>query len=100
MTLEQTTRRILAAADMQDLQALQAAGEMRQEALDALHSTARSTASCNDVAASIAAGEKAQQALRIVKHRLRNESRRLSHIEDGFMRALLPTEKHQVDCKG
>jgi hypothetical protein len=100
MTLEQTTRHILAAADAQDLAALQSASEMRESALAELHSMRPTPELCQDVTASIAAGETAKRTLRVIKQRLRNESRRLTHIEDGFMRALLPPEKHQVDCKG
>jgi hypothetical protein len=100
MTLEQTTCRILAAAEAQDLAALQSASEMRQEALDELYSMPRSTALCDVLTASIAAGEKAKQALRVVKQRIRNESRRLAHIEDEFVRALRPVGRHQIDCAG
>jgi hypothetical protein len=100
MTLEQTTRRILAAAEAQDLAALQSACEMRESALAELHSMRPTPWLCQDVTGSIAAGERAKQALRVVKQRIRNESRRLAHIEDEFVRALQPVGKHQIDCNG
>lgn len=100
MTLEQTTKRILAAAAMQDLAALEAAGKEREAAIAALGSMESMAALRNAVAASIAAGEEAKKVIRVIKHRLFSESRRLTNIERGFVRVLHPSARHQVDCKG
>ncbi len=100
MTLEQTTQRILAAASAQDLAALEAASKLRQSAIAAISSAPPTPLLRNAVAASIAAGEEAKRAIRVIKQRIRNESRRLSNIETGFVRALRPLAAHQIDCKG
>jgi hypothetical protein len=100
MTLEQTTRRILAAAEAQDLAALQAASKQRERAIAMLGSTPPTPELRDAMAASIAAGEEAQRAIRAIKQRMRRESRRLANIEDGFLRALLPATNHRIDCKG
>jgi hypothetical protein len=100
MTLEQTTEHILAAAEAQDLAGLQAAGKLRDEAIAALDSVPATPGLRNAVAASIAAGEEAKRAIRVIKQRLRSESRRLANIEHGFVRALRPAARHRVDCKG
>lgn len=100
MTLEQTTQRILAAADAQDLAALEAASKLRESVIAALASAPPTSQLRNAVAASIAAGEQARRAIRVIKQRLRNESRRLSNIETGFVRALRPLPAHRIDCKG
>jgi hypothetical protein len=100
MTLAQTTERILAAAEAQDLAALQAAGKARAAAMGALNSMPPTPALRNAMAASIAAGEEAKRAIRVIKQRIRNESRRLANIEHGFLRALRPVARHRIDCKG
>ncbi len=79
---------------------LKAAGEMRAEAIAALDSIRPTFELCDAVKASIAAGEAAKRAIRVIKQRIRHESRRLANIESGFVRALAPAARHQVDCKG
>jgi hypothetical protein len=100
MTLEQTTRRILAAVELQDLGALEAASKEREAAIAALASIPATPELRESVAASIAAGEEARTAMRVIKQRLRRESRRLTHIENGFVRALRAPVTHRIDCKG
>jgi hypothetical protein len=100
MTLEQTTRSIRAAVEKQDLEALQRASKEREYAI-ALLASLRATPALRDaVADSIEAGEEAKRTIRIIKQRLRQESRRLSNVEHGFLRALAPRAKHQIDCRG
>jgi hypothetical protein len=100
MTLIQTTERILAAAEAQDLAALKAASIEREAAIAALDSLPPTPALRNAVAASIAAGEEAKRAIRAIKQRARNESRRLVNIEHGFLHALRPAARLRIDCKG
>jgi hypothetical protein len=100
MTLDQTTRRILAAADAQDLTALEAASKERESAIARLSSIPATPELRDAVAASITAGEEAKRTLRTIQQRLRKDSRRLANIEHGFLRALAPAAKHQIDCKG
>ncbi len=100
MKLEQTTRRILAAAEAQDLPALQAASKEREAAMATLASLPPTPALRDAVAASIAAGEEAKRSIRAIRQRVRKDSRRLAHIEDGFVSALRPVTTHRVDCKG
>ena len=100
MTLEQTTRRMLAAVEVQDLDALEAASKEREAAIATLASIPASPELREAVAASIAAGEEAKRTMRVIKQRLRHESRRLTHIENGFVRALRAPVKHQIDCEG
>lgn len=100
MTLEQTTRLILAAAELQDLGALQAAAKEREAAIAALGSMPPTEELRDAVARSIEAGEEAKRTIRLIKQRLRNESRRLERIEAGFVRALRPAARHRVDCRG
>jgi len=100
MTLEQTTRRVLAAADAQDLAALEAASRQREFAIAGLSSVPPTPELRDAVAASIAAGEEAKRTLRTIQRRLRKDSRRLANIEHGFLRSLAPAAKHQIDCKG
>jgi hypothetical protein len=99
MTLEQTTRRILAAVEVQDLGALEAASKEREAAIAGLPSIPATPELRDAVAASIAAGEEARSAMRVIKQRLRHESRRLTHIENGFVSALRAPVRHQIDCK-
>ena len=99
MTLEQITRRIRAAAEAQDLPALQKAARERQSAIVMLSSMTPTPELRDAVAASIAAGEQARRAIRSIQQRLRRESRRLTTIEHGFLRAPVPV-KHQIDCHG
>jgi hypothetical protein len=98
MTLEQITRRILAAA-AQDLSALQEASKARESSIAMLGSLTPTPELRNAVAASIAAGKEAKRAIRAIQQRLRNDSRRLANIEHGFLRRLVPA-KHQIDCRG
>jgi hypothetical protein len=100
MTLEQTTRLILAAAELQDLAALQAAGEEREAALAKLGSLPPTEELRDAVAESLQAGEEARRTIRLIKQRTRNESRRLERIETGFLRALRPAGPQRIDCRG
>ena len=100
MTLEQTTRLILSAAELQDLAALQVAGEEREAALAKLGSLAPTEELRNAVANSLKAGEEVRRTLRLIKQRIRNESRRLERIETGFVSALRPAGPQRIDCKG
>jgi hypothetical protein len=100
MTLEQSTRHILAAVKAQDLEALQAAARERAAAIARLDSMPATPELRAAVAASIEAGEQAKRAIRSIKQRIRTESRRLQRIEDGFVRALRPVGTHSVDYKG
>jgi hypothetical protein len=100
MTLDETTRRILASADAQDLAALERAAHERQAAIAKLASLPPTPELREAVARSIQAGEEAQRAIRSIRHRIRKESRRLATIEHGFVRALRPTAKHQFDYQG
>lgn len=100
MTLEQSTTRILAAVEAQDLDAFQEASKEREAAIAALASIPPTPALRDAVARSIAAGEAAQRTIRAIRQRLRKESRRLANIEHGFVRALRPAAKHQIDCQG
>src|SRR5271154_5417298 len=100
MTFEQTTRRILAATEVQNLAELQAAGKERARAIAMLASLPPSQELYNAVEVSIAAGEEARRAIRMIQQRLRNESRRLERIEHGFLRASLPAAMHRIDCQG
>jgi hypothetical protein len=99
MTLEETTSRMLAAAEAEDLGALLAALKDRESAIAALASIQPTVELRNAVEASIAAGEEARRAIRAIKQRIRTVSRRLANIEGGFLRVLTPV-KHQIDCKG
>ena len=100
MTLEQTTRLILSAAELQDPAALEVAGRERQTAIAGLGAMPPSEQLRQDLAASIAAGEEAKRTLRLIKQRIRSESRRLERIETGFVRALRPARTHRIDCRG
>lgn len=99
MTLEQTTRLLRAAAEALDLEALAQAKRERIEAIAALRTLPPSEDLRAAVAESIAAGEEATRALRRIKQRIRQESRRLAVIEAGFLRSPLPGGRH-IDCKG
>jgi hypothetical protein len=97
MTLEQTTRLVLSATD---LAALQAAAEQRQAALATLGSIPPTEELRDVMVESLKAGEEARRSIRLIKHRIRNESRRMERIETGFLRALRPAGPQRVDCKG
>jgi hypothetical protein len=100
MTLEQSTQRILAAVEAQDLDGLQGASKERDRAIATLASLPPTAALRDAVAASIAAGEEAKRTIRTIRQRVRRESRRLERIEDGFVKALRPVVHHRVDCRG
>jgi hypothetical protein len=100
MTLEQTTRLILSATELQDLAALQAAGEEREAVLAKLGSLPPTEELRNTVAESLKAGEEARRTIRLIKQRIRNESRRLERIESGFIRVLRPAGPQRIDCEG
>jgi len=99
MTLEQVTTRILAAAEAQDLVALEEASKERESAMTMLPSMPPTPALRDAVAASLVAGEQAKVAIRAIRQRIRMDSQRLANIEHGFLRILAPAE-HQIDCKG
>jgi len=99
MTLEQTTRLILSAAELQDLAALQAAGEEREAALAKLASLPPTEELRHAVAESLRAGEEAKRTIGLIRQRMRNESRRLERIETGFLRVLRPAGPQRIDCK-
>jgi hypothetical protein len=99
MTLEQTTKRMLAAAQAEDLLALVGALREREIAFATLASIPPSLDLRDAVEASIAAGEEARRAIRAIKLRIRKITWRLASIEHAFLRVLLPG-KHQIDCKG
>jgi hypothetical protein len=100
MTLEQTTQRILAAAEAQDLEALQAASKERQAAIAMLASLEPTPALRDAMAESIAAGQEAARAIRAIRQRIRKDSRRLASIQHGFLRVHAPAAHHQIDCRG
>lgn len=100
MTLEQITKRMLAAAEAQDLAGLQAACAERKAAMATLASMPPTPALRDAIAASIAAGEEARRAIRALKLQMRRDSRRLSNIEEGFLHALLPVVMHKIDYEG
>jgi|SRR5271165_2114731 len=99
MTLDQTTLLILSATEMQDLTALQAAGSQRGAALARLGSIPPTEELRHAMVESLLAGEEAKRTIRIIKQKIRNESRRLERIETGFVRALRPAAPHRIDCK-
>jgi len=100
MTLEQTTRSILNAAEAEDLGALQRALKERESAMAMLASLPATPALRDAVAESIAAGEEAKRTIRLIQQRIRHQSRRLERIEQGFVRSLQPAAKHGIDCQG
>ena len=100
MTLEQSTRLVLAAAESLDLEALRRAMQEREGAITMLTLRPPTPALRDAVAESIAAGEEARKAIRLIRQRLRKDGRRLANIEHGFLRALAPAAKHRIDCKG
>lgn len=100
MTLEATSRRILDAAEAQDLDALEQAYKDRASALAELSSIAPTRELRDAIVASIGAGECATQAIRAIQQRLRQQSRRLAHIDHGFLAVQRATAKHQIDFKG
>jgi hypothetical protein len=99
MTLEQTTRLTIAAADAHDLEALQAASNERKSSIAMLASIPPTPALRDAVEASITAGEEARRAIRMILQRLRQDHRRLVNIKHGFLRAQIPA-RHQIDCQG
>jgi len=99
MTLEQNTRRIFAAVEAQELEALQASLKERAAAIAMLASIPPTPALRDAVEASIAAGEEAKRAIRAIQQRLRKESRRLANIKQGFL-LVSPPATHQIDCNG
>lgn len=100
MTLENSTERILAAVATQNFEALEAGVKQREAAMAAIASAPPTFLLRDAIAASLAAGEEAKRALRVLRQRMRHESRRLSNIEQGFVQALRPAPSYQVDCKG
>jgi hypothetical protein len=97
MILEQNTRRIFAAAQARDLDALRFASGEREAAIAMLASIPPTHALRDAVEASIAAGEEAKVAIRAIQQSLRKESRRLANIKQGFLHV---SETHRIDCKG
>ena len=100
MTLEQTTEQILAATEAQDLALLQDACKEREDAMAALRGTPPTPELRDAIAASLAAGDEARRAIRAIRQRLFKESRRLTNIENGFLRALRPEAVQRINCQG
>jgi hypothetical protein len=100
MTLDQITRRILAAAEAQDLAALLSAAKERSAAMATLASMPPTPELRDAVSRSIAAGEEAKWAIRAIRQRIRRDSRRLANIETGFLRALAPVVTPRIDYRG
>jgi hypothetical protein len=100
MTLEQTTRLILAAADLQNLGALEAAAKERQTALARIDSMPATQELRDAIASSLQAGDQAKRTIRLIRQRARHESRKLDRIETGFVHALRPAAPHRIDCRG
>jgi hypothetical protein len=100
MTLEQSTENIRSAAEAQNLEALQAANVERKAVIAALKSQPPSPQLRDAIAASLQAGEEAKRTIRLIKQCLRNDSRRLANLEDGFIRALRPVSVSRINCKG
>jgi len=100
MTLEQSTEHIRSAAEAQNLEALQAAHVERKAAIAALKSQPPSPRLRDAIAASLQAGEEAKRTIRLIKQCLRNDSRRLANIDDGFIRALRPVSVSRINYKG
>jgi hypothetical protein len=100
MTLEQTTEHIRSAAEAQNLEALQAANIERKALIVALKALPPSQELRAAIAASLEAGEEAKRSIRLIKQCLRNDSRRLANIDDGFIRALRPVSVSRINWKG
>jgi hypothetical protein len=100
MTLEQTTTKILAATDAQDLALLRDACKEREDAMAVLRWAPPTPDLRDAVAASLAAGDEARHAIRAIRQGLVKESRHLMNIENGFLRALRPEAVQRINCKG
>jgi hypothetical protein len=104
MILDRSTARILAAAKLEDLALLESARHFRQDDIASLGSSLGSgqpsVELCDSIAASIAAGEEAKRAIRVIKHRLLRESRRLANIENGFLCGERLPLNPRLDYKG
>jgi hypothetical protein len=100
MTLDESTSLLRAAAQAADFPALQQARLHRDAAIAALATLPPTAELRASVADSIAAGEEARRALRLIKQRLHDERRRLATIEAGFLRALRIPETPHFDYKG
>jgi hypothetical protein len=100
MTLEQTTQLVWSAIELEDLGALETACRERADAIRGLKSRRPSEALRDALAESIRAGEEAKRTVRLIKQRVRHESRRLDRIENGFLKALRVPATPWLDCKG
>lgn len=100
MKLQETTRWIRAAAEAQDLEALETARQAREAAIAALPALPPSEDLLAALRESRDAGEEAMLALRRIKQRVRQESRRLAAIEAAFLRALREPAGPHIDCQG
>jgi ribosome recycling factor len=100
MTLERTTKMVLAAVELQDLGTLEAAGKERAAAIAGLGAIPPTPELRQSLTEALAAGEEARRSIRLIRHRLRKESRRLEKIETGFLGALRLPPRHRVDCSG
>jgi hypothetical protein len=100
MTLEQNTEHIRSAAEAQNLEALQAANIERKAVIAVLKSLPPSPQLRDAISASLQAGEEAKRSIRLIKQCLRNDSRRLANIDDGFIRALRPVSVSRINYKG
>ncbi len=97
--MEESTRRIRAAAEAQDVDALDLARREREAAIAALAALSPSEDLLAALRESAAAGEEAMLALRRIKQRIRKESQRLAAIEAAFLRSLPPEGRH-IDYQG
>lgn len=93
MTLEQTTQRILNAAQAQDLEALESASKDRGSLIAVLDRIPATPALRDAVAESIAAGDIAKRTIRAIRQRL-------MRIERGFLRASPSAAAHRIDYRG
>jgi hypothetical protein len=100
MTLERTTKMVLAAVELQDLGALEAAGKERAATISGLAAIPPTPELREALTEALKAGEEARRAIRLIKQRLRKETRRLEKIEIGFLSALRLPPRHRVDCSG
>ena len=100
MTLEQSNAHALAAAELQDLDALVLALESRQRGLADVLSGKPSPEMVIRLAAAYEDGVAIGAALRSTRQRIRKEIRRLAHIQAGFSAAAGPNPDRSVDFRG
>ncbi|HVO97794.1 MAG TPA: hypothetical protein VMT15_06995 [Bryobacteraceae bacterium] len=100
MRLGESTLLIRAAAEARDLEALELARRERDAAIASLGGLPPSEELLTALRESLAAGEEATRALRLIKQKIRQESGRLAAIEAVFLRALREPEARHIDCQG